>query len=399
MALARRNELKRRLLSSRETFPETKGAERARVGLRRFILRLYDAIRLRSSLCSIARHKRRPSRRVSTYGSRRARAFERASVSARARRGEVTHTTRHTRKHKQNSTARERRGKRATGRVASAFPRILVVVVAANDDAHHHVRVSRRRDGGVVAHGGVGGVPVPAAYGGLVAAVLPLAVLEVGALGLSDAAPEAVGLGRKHEAAAGGAVPVPGAGRGAARAVVVAAAAAAAGVPAAAAAAAPAAAAAVLVPAAAAVLSRARREGESGERVSAREEKRAKRKALPTPPHVGQKKTRRSIWRKRPTAARVSQGKTRRFASRFFSFGTSDRSGGRRGSRRTWSPLTTSAFSGLGVPHLKQFIFDAKTFPHPAGHCQSPGRTLPPPPRPPPPPQDPPKEPPPPPCW
>ena len=242
--------------------------------------------------------------RVAPRSRVRARERQRARETRRGN----THNTAHA-KHKQNSTARERRGKRATGWVASPFPRIQVlVVVAAYDDAHHRVRVSRRRDGGVVARGGVGGVPVPAACGRLVAAVLPLAVLEVGALGLSDAAPEAVGLGRKHEAAAGGAVPVPGAGRGAARAVVVAAAAAAAaGVPAAAATTAPAAAAAVLVPAAAAVLSRARREGESGERVSAREEKRAKRKALPTAhPHVGQKKTRRSIWRKRPTAARVS---------------------------------------------------------------------------------------------
>ena len=112
-------------------------------------------------------------------------------------------------------------------------------------------RISLRSDGGIAA---LGDVPVPAASGGLVAVVLPLAVLEVGSLGLRDAAPEAVGLGREHEAAARGAVPVPGARRGTARAVVVAAAAATAGVPAAAAAA-PAAAAAVLVPAAAAVLS------------------------------------------------------------------------------------------------------------------------------------------------
>ena len=111
-------------------------------------------------------------------------------------------------------------------------------------------RISLRSDGGIAA---LGDVPVPAASGGLVAVVLPLAVLEVGSLGLRDAAPEAVGLGREHEAAARGAVPVPRAGRGATRAVVVAAATA--GVPAAAT---PTTAAAVLVPAASAVLSGAR---------------------------------------------------------------------------------------------------------------------------------------------
>ena len=226
--------------------------------------------------------------RVAPRSRVRARERQRARETRRGN----THNTAHAKTQTKFDSLRERRGKRATGRVASAFLiRILVVVVAAYDDAHRHVRVSRWRDGRVVAHGGVGGVPVPAAYGGLVAAVLPLAVLEVGALGLSDAAPEAVGLGRKHEAAAGGAVPVPGAGRGAARAVVVAAAAAAAaGVPAAAAATAPAAAAAVLVPAAAAVLSRARREGESESASARRAEKESEKESLPTHPHVGKRR-------------------------------------------------------------------------------------------------------------
>ena len=245
--------------------------------------RLYLRVAPRSRVRARERQRARETRRGNTHNTAHAKTqtkFDGAGTSRKAR-------DRVGRERFSEDTRRRRRGKRRRS-------------------SSHHVRVSRRRDGGVVARGGVEGVPVPAACGRLVAAVLPLAVLEVGALGLSDAAPEAVGLGRKHEAAAGGAVPVPGAGRGAARAVVVAAAAAAAaGVPAAAATTAPAAAAAVLVPAAAAVLSRARREGESGERVSAREEKRAKRKALPTA-HVGQKKTRRSIWRKRPTAARVS---------------------------------------------------------------------------------------------
>lgn len=227
--------------------------------------------------------------RVAPRSRVRARERQRARETRRGN----THNTAHAKTQTKFDSLRERRGKRATGRVASAFLiRILVVVVAAYDDAHRRVRSSsRRRDGGVVARGGVGGVPVPAAYGGLVAAVLPLAVLEVGALGLSDAAPEAVGLGRKHEAAAGGAVPVPGAGRGAARAVVVAAAAAAAaGVPAAAAATAPAAAAAVLVPAAAAVLSRARREGESESASARRAEKESEKESLPTHPHVGKRR-------------------------------------------------------------------------------------------------------------
>jgi hypothetical protein len=89
----------------------------------------------------------------------------------------------------------------------------------------------------------------------LVAVILSLSELLVGAFGLSDAAPETVGLGREHESASSGAVPVPGTGSGATRAIVVSATAAATtatGVPAAATTT-PAATAAIVVPAVAAV--------------------------------------------------------------------------------------------------------------------------------------------------
>ena len=186
------------------------------------------------------------------------------AIGTRARRGDVsnTNTTQHTQKHKNTKHKTQNTLGSATGR-ALFFSRDVPSSPFDVYSTRAYASFSMRGDGGIVSPGGV---PVPAASGGLVAVVLPLAVLEVGALGLRDAAPKAVGLGRKHEAAAGGAVPVPGAGRGAARAVVVAAAAA--GVPAAATAA-PAAAAA-FVSAAAAVLSRARERRE-------REARRARR--------------------------------------------------------------------------------------------------------------------------
>ncbi len=190
---------------------------------------------------------------------------------------------------------------------------------------------------------GGGGVVVTAAV------EVPAAVEVVArALGFGHAAAEAVGLGREHEAAARGAVPVAGAaGRSGALAV--------------AAAAAPAAAEAAI---AALLIVLASGAGWGG-------------------------RQRRDIWDNGTLFGTFFRACERRLFVARRNRGSGGRDLGN--ARRTESP----APSGLGTPQRKQLDLDANTFPHPLGHDQSPGLTLEkPPPREPPPPRPPPQAPP-----